>query len=110
MAGDSSTKAPTGVTTAVIRANGAAHTSSGQRPGYAFPHQALKGRHNRMPPGSLWPGCSRESSRRENGSGQTYMVTRGTFPADNPTIFPSLSFTFSYTVKTEEWSGRPDSN
>ena len=48
MAGEFSTNAPIGATTAVFSANGATHTSPGQRPGYASSfNQALKGRHHR---------------------------------------------------------------
>lgn len=48
MAGDFSANAPVPARPAVFSANGAAHTSPGQRPGYASSfHQALTGRHHR---------------------------------------------------------------
>lgn len=83
MAGDFSTTAPVVARTAVFSANGAAHTSPGQRPGYAFPfHQALKGRPNRcLAPSGLgmflniepralpWAGMSRPFGATEGGLG-----------------------------------------
>lgn len=68
---------------AVFSANGAAHTSPGQRPGYASSfHQALKGRHNRcLAPSGLgmfldiepralpWAGISRPFGAAEGGLG-----------------------------------------
>ena len=67
---------------AVLSANGAAHTSPGQRPGYAPSfHQALKGRHNRcfaptglgifltIEPRALpWAGISRPFGAAEGGA------------------------------------------
>ena len=64
-------------------ANGAAHASPGQRPGYAsLYHQALKGRHNRcLAPSGLglfsdieprtlpWAGISRPFGAAEGGLG-----------------------------------------
>ncbi len=47
MAGDFSIHASIVASPVVFSTNGAAHTSPGQRPGYASSfHQALKGRHN----------------------------------------------------------------
>jgi hypothetical protein len=81
MADDFTTSAPIVATTAVFSANGAAHTSPGQRPGYASSiHQALKGRHNRcLAPSGLamfltiepralpWAGMGRPFGAAEGG-------------------------------------------
>lgn len=101
MAGDFSTNAPIAATTlvfsakesvlklaavlksAVFSANGAAHTSPGQRPGYASSfHQALKGRNNgwaapsglgmflTIGPRALpWAGMGRPFGAAEGGPG-----------------------------------------
>ena len=83
MAGDFSTNAPIGARSAGFSANGAAHTSPGQRPGSASSfHQALKGRHNRcLAPSGLgmflniepralpWAGMGRPFGDAEGGLG-----------------------------------------
>jgi hypothetical protein len=60
MAVDFSISAPIAATPAVFSTNGAAHTSPGQRPGYASSfNQALKGRPNRCLQGGFictWVG------------------------------------------------------
>jgi len=81
MAGDFSTSAPIAATPAVFSTNGSAHTSPGQRPGYASSfNQALKGRPNRcLAPSGLgmfltiepralpWAGISRPFGAAEGG-------------------------------------------
>ena len=81
MAGDFSTNAPIVARPAVFSANGAAHTSPGQRPGSAsLFHQALKGRPNRcLAPSGLgmflaiepralpWAGMGRPFGAAEGG-------------------------------------------
>ena len=81
MADDFSTNAPIVARAAVFSANGAAHTSPGQRPGSAPSfHQALKGRPNRcLAPSGLgpvltiepralpWAGISRPFGAAEGG-------------------------------------------
>ena len=83
MAGDVSTNAPIAAKSVVFSANGAAHTSPGQRPGYASSfNQALKGRHNRcLAPSGLgmvltiepralpWAGISRPFGAAEGALG-----------------------------------------
>jgi hypothetical protein len=81
MAGDFNISAPIAATSAVFSTNGAAHTSPGQRPGYASSfNQALKGRPNRcLAPSGLgmfltiepralpWAGISRPFGAAEGG-------------------------------------------
>jgi hypothetical protein len=81
MAGEFSTSAPIAATPAVFSTNGAAHTSPGQRPGYAsLFNQDLKGRPNRcLAPSGLgifltiepralpWAGISRPFGATEEG-------------------------------------------
>jgi hypothetical protein len=88
MAVDFSISAPIATTPAVFSANGAAHTSPGQRPGYASSFtQALKGRPNRcLTPSRLgmfltiepralpWAGISRPFGSAEGG-GQALLTT-----------------------------------
>jgi hypothetical protein len=83
MAGDVSTNAPIAANSVVFSANGAAHTSPGQRPGSASSfHQALKGRHHRcLAPSGLvmfldiepralpWAGLGRPFGAAEGGLG-----------------------------------------
>jgi hypothetical protein len=95
MAGDFSISAPIAATPAVFSTNGAAHTSPGQRPGYASSfNQALKGRPNRcLAPSGLgmfltiepralpWAGISRpfgateEGGQARAGYGQALLTT-----------------------------------
>jgi hypothetical protein len=79
--GEFRTNVPNFANAAVFSANGAAHTSPGQRPGYAPSfHQALKGRHNcclapsglgrflNLEPRALpWAGMSRPFGAAEGG-------------------------------------------
>lgn len=81
MAGDFSTSGPIVARTAVFSANGAAHTSQGQRLGYGSSfYQALKGRPNRcLAPSGLgmfltiepralpWAGMGRPFGAAEGG-------------------------------------------